>query len=124
MAELTLLTAAGAAVVGGGISIGSQLIVAYLKNEKRNNCDKSPIVTADPVVIASDCRKKRMEFVGWKSEVDKSLVEQKSGLEGHEKLLEKGDKDFNAIKKDIAGLNTSYAVLAERIQQKKGIVVV
>lgn len=37
----------------------------------------------------------------------------------HEKRLDKGAKDFEAIKKSIASLDKSYAVLAERATQRR-----
>lgn len=117
MMDLTLLHVAGATVIGGGISIGTQLIVAYLKQGK--NGKEEPLVTCpdDPMVRMSGCREKRVELSSWRSEVDKCLVRQKGDIEAHEKLLNKGSKDFDEIKSSLNGLNSSYLVLAERIKK-------
>lgn len=115
MDGMNLLKLAGAAVIGGGISIGSQLIVAYLK---QRNGDKP--ICQNSTVTLSDCREKRMEFAGWKSEVDKILVQQRGNIAEHAKSLDKGNKDFEAIKKDISGINTSLAVFAEKLKKEGG----
>lgn len=109
-----LLTIAGAAVVGGGISIGSKIIFDWLR--KRNG---NIISGTEYPVMLSDCRTRRKEISEWKEKIDKCLVQHKGMVQEHEKRLNKGGKDFEDIKKDIAGLNTSYAVLAERVQKVK-----
>lgn len=108
-----LLTMAGAAVLGGGISIGSKIIFDWLR--KRNG---NIISDTECPVMLSDCRSWRKENNGWKKEVDKCLTQHKGMVESHEKRLEEGGHDFDEIKKDISGLNISYAVLAEKIQKK------
>lgn len=37
----------------------------------------------------------------------------------HEKRLDEGNKDFKEIKKSIAGLEKSYAVLADRAERRR-----
>jgi len=125
MLEITLLQAAGAAVIGGGISIGTQLIVAYLKQGKngcKENNKKGPLSgLADPSVTVSDCRRNRTQIADWKLGIDKCLVKQKSVIDEHSRLLDKGSRDFEAIKKDISGINISLAVFAERLKSETSV---
>lgn len=88
------------AVVSGGAVLTGKIVFDWLKN-RNGSKNLSP----------TECFK-------WKTGVDSCLATHQNILESHEKRLDKGGVDFDGIKKDIAGINTSMAVLANEI--KKG----
>lgn len=101
MTEAEMLKLLMAVIVGGAATLVGKILFDWLKNRGA----AAPI----PNPAANN----------WKGGVDKCLVQHKAmiqsnetTLQAHEKRLDKGSDDFKDIRESIAGLNTSYAVLA------------
>ena len=107
--SVTIIELAGATVLGGGISIGAKIIFDWLKN-RNGATDLKPSASPESHVFDTNCIK-------WKTGVDQTLVEHGGKIKEHEKRLDKGGGDFEKIKNDIAGINVSLGVFAERIKK-------
>lgn len=87
------------AVVSGGAVLSGKIIFDWLKNRNGKN-PNTP------------------ECFRWKTGVDTCLATHESKIGDHEKRLDKGSQDFEGIKTDISGINTSMAVLANEIKKE------
>jgi len=115
MSDPNLINYIGLVVVGTGVGVGGRIVFDWLKNRNGNQPKgqadqpkKQPDVHS--VLGSSECFK-------WKSGVETSLATHGSILESHEKRLDRGSEDFDQIKTDISGINTSMAVLANEIKK-------
>ena len=107
MNESEMLKLFMAVIIGGAATLVGKIIFDWLKN-------RGAATTPIPNPAANN---------NWKGGVDKCLVQHKAmiqthetTIQTHEKRLDKGSEDFKEIRKSIAGLDTSYAVLAERVK--------
>jgi hypothetical protein len=62
------------------------------------------------------CDPRHEKIDDWQRDTDMVLVQHKAKIEEHERRLDKGSDDFELIKSGIAGLNTSFSVLAEKVK--------
>jgi len=116
MSEIDVVMIAGGAVIGGGVTIGGRIIFDWLKTHGDVSAPPAAINNSNGRFSAKKCENKHREISQWQGKTDQCLTQHKAMIESHEKRLDKGSKDFEEIKKDIAGLNTSYAVLATKIK--------
>ena len=116
MSEMNVVMIAGGAVIGGGVTIGGRIIFEWLKTRGDVSNPPATINNSNGKYSAIKCDGLHQSIVEWQGKTDRCLVQHKGMLANHEKRLDKGSKDFEEIKKDIAGLNTSYAVLATKIK--------
>ena len=108
--SVTFIELAGATVLGGGISIGAKIIFDWLKN-RNGATDLKPSASPESHVFDTNC-------INWKTGVDITLTEHGGKIKEHEKRLDKGGGDFEEIKRNISGINTSLAVFAEKLKGK------
>jgi len=107
MTDPVLTNCIVAGLVGMGFGVGGRIVFDWLKN--RNGNASSPDI--HHVLGSSECFK-------WKTGIDTCLATHEIKIEDHEKRLDKGSKDFEGIKKSIAGIDTSMAVFAEKIEKE------
>jgi len=116
MSEMDLVMLAGGAVIGAGVSLGGRIIFDWLKNRDGVSAPPATTDNSNGKFSAKKCEGIHKDIAGWQNKTDRCLIEYRSMIESHEKRLDKGSRDFEEIKKDIAGLNTSYAVLASKMK--------
>jgi len=116
MSEPNFLYTLGAFAAGGGISIVTRIVFDWLQKGKNGSVAIKPDETPPiPLVTLPDCRDRRKGIDDWRHGVDKCLTQHKAAIQQHEKSLDRGLKDFEEIKKGIANLDKSYALLATKI---------
>lgn len=121
MSDPNLINYVGLAVAGTGVGIGGRIIFDWLKNRNGNQSKKQPEqeqsvseqLDVHSALGSSECFK-------WKKGVDTCLATHESVLNAHEKRLDKGSEDFEGIKKNIASIDKSMAVLANEIKKDGG----
>ena len=113
MTDPNLINYIGIAAMGTGLGVGGRIIFDWLKNRNGNQPKEQPVIEQPDihgVLGSSECFK-------WKTGVDSSLATHKSVLNSHEKRLDKGSEDFDGIKKNIASIDKSMAVLVSEIKK-------
>jgi len=118
MSDLNLINYVGLVAMGTGVGIGGRIIFDWLKNRNGNQSKgqiNQPKEQPDVhgILGSSECFK-------WKTGVDSCLATHKSVLQFHEKRLDKGSEDFDQMKTDISGINTSMAVFAAKFKKDGG----
>lgn len=115
MEEADILKLLVAVIVGGAATLIGKIMFDWLKNR---GAGAAPVVSGS-LVTSKNCASNHKELNTWKSGVDKCLVQHKGTIESHEKRLDRGADDFVKIRESLAGLNTSYEVLAATKAPKK-----